>query len=102
MERRQELNDKLCATLGSENVYFNPPETIKLKYPCIVYSQDGDTERRADNNLYKHIKRYQLTIIDRNPDSTIPDDVLALFSMCSFNRYFVSDSLNHWVLSLFY
>ena len=39
MDRRLQLHEELCSVLGSRNVYFQPPETIKLTYPCIIYSK---------------------------------------------------------------
>jgi hypothetical protein len=85
----------------SENVYFQPPNNVTLIYPCIVYSRSGSQLEHADDMLYRHTKRYQVTVIDRNPDSDIPDQVVAL-PLCSFDRWFASDNLNHWVLNLFY
>ena len=37
--RRLELDADLRALLGSTNVYFQPPETKKLKYPCFIYER---------------------------------------------------------------
>lgn len=83
------------------NVYFQPPTSIQMSYPCIVYSRDGSDAKRADNELYKLTKRYQVTVIDRDPDSSIPDVVEEL-PLCSFNRFFAADSLNHYVYTLFF
>jgi hypothetical protein len=83
----------------TENVYFQPPENIQMAYPAIVYSRDGSTSEHADNGPYRLTKRYQVTVIDRNPDSDLPDQVEGLPS-CSIQRWFASDSLNHWVFNL--
>ena len=32
MDRRLKLHEELCDILGSRNVYFQPPETVKMKY----------------------------------------------------------------------
>lgn len=85
----------------TENVYFQPPSNLQMKYPCIVYARDGSDSDKADNGLYRHAKRYQVTVIDRNPDSELPDQVEEL-PLCAFDRFFASDNLNHWVLNLFY
>ena len=102
MERRLDLNRKLREILGSDYVYFNPPENVKMHYPCITYSRDNSTHVFADNSMYQHFKRYQLTVIDRDPDSDISDRLLKAFEYCSFIRFYVYDELNHWVLRLFY
>jgi hypothetical protein len=85
----------------TENVYFQPPISILMQYPCIRYARDNSKLEHADNRLYKHTKRYQVTVIDRNPDSELPDLVVEL-PLCSMDRYFVADDLNHYVFTLFF
>ena len=85
----------------TEKVYFQPPTNTKMSYPCVRYARDGSTQQGADNLKYRHTKRYQVTVIDRNPDSTLPDEVEEL-PMCSFDRFFTADNLNHWVFTLFF
>lgn len=83
------------------NVYFQPPPDFKMVYPCIVYKRDDITVRFADNTKYKTSTRYQATVIDRNPDSDIPDKVANL-PLCSFERFFTTDGLNHDVFNLYF
>ena len=85
----------------TENVYFQPPNNIQIQYPCIMYERSGSELDHANNRLYRHTKRYQVTVIDRNPDSELSDRVIAL-PLCSFDRYFVADDLNHYVYTLFF
>lgn len=82
-------------------VYFQPPNNIALEYPCIVYSRSGSELEHADNALYRQTKQYSVTVIDRNPDSELPDKVEAL-QMCSFDRWYAADNLNHYVFTLFF
>lgn len=100
MSDRLELRAHLIEVLGSRNVYFQPPSSVKMKYPCIVYSLDTINTRYANNNSYFHTKRYRVTVIDKDPDSLIPERILSL-PFCSFDRSFTSDNLNHWVFSLY-
>src|SRR5690606_20218304 len=69
------------------HVYFQPDQNISLSYPAIVYMRDRVDEKRANNILYNYTKRYRITIIDRNPDSKIPDAVsrLPMTSFLGFN-----------------
>jgi hypothetical protein len=101
MAQRLELQDLLVDLLGSPNVYFQPPATVVMQYPCIVYSRNTMNTEFADNRPYKHKKRYQLTVIDPNPDSDIPDKVAEL-PLCSFERFFAADNLNHDIYNLFF
>ena len=85
----------------TEHVYFQPPNNINLSFPCIVYARDGSESERANNRLYMLTKRYQVTVIDRNPDSVLPDEVEEL-PLCDFDRFFAKDNLNHNVFTLFF
>lgn len=101
MGQRLELQTLLESLLGTRNVYFQPPANVQMKYPCIVYSRDASDTKFADNNPYHHTKRYQVTVIDQNPDSIIPDKIANL-PMCTHNRFFTADNLNHVVFTLFF
>lgn len=102
MASRIDLHNELCTLLGSRNVYFQPPETIKMSYPCIVYSRDDVATEHADDRIYKHRNRYEITVIDSDPDSKTPDMIMLHFMMCRFDRSFVTDNLNHTTLILYY
>src|SRR3954451_903964 len=85
----------------TDHVYFQPPANVQMKYPCIIYSRDGTSTDHANNGLYRHAKRYQITVVDRNPDTELADKVAAL-RYTSFYRSFAADDLNHSVFSLFF
>lgn len=85
----------------AEHVYFQPPTNFQVEYPCVAYQQDSARSEFADDAPYRYEKRYAVTIIDRDPDSPIPDKVAAL-PMCTFNRFFIADNLNHHVFTLFF
>lgn len=101
MAQRLELQTVLVNLLGSSNVYFQPPPTVKMKYPCIIYKRDDINTDFADNKPYKNKKRYQVTVVDADPDSEIHERVAAL-PMCSFDRFYTADNLNHDVFNLFF
>jgi hypothetical protein len=101
MGRRLDLHEILKAAAGSSNVYFQPPPSVQMVYPCIVYERDTARSRHADNKPYSVIQRYQVTVIDRDPDSLIPAKVAALPSSTQ-NRNFVANNLNHDVYTLYY
>lgn len=101
MAQRQQLQTLLEALLGTEHVYFQSPPSKAMVYPAIVYKRDRIDINHADNKPYKHANRYQVTVIDRNPDSDIPDKVAAL-PTCSFDRSFTADGLNHTAFNLYF
>lgn len=100
MGQRSTLHDLLVNTLGSSNVYFQAPPNLQMQYPCIVYKRERVSTKFANNGLYRYLKRYQITVIDRDPDSLIPDAVAAL-PLCSFDRFFVANGLNHDVFNIY-
>lgn len=102
MNNRLELQSLLEGLLGSRNVYFQPPESVKLQYPCIIYSRGVvETTTFANDKPYTQRIRYSVTIIDKNPDSEIPKKIAAL-PMCLYERHFTSDNLNHEIYNLYY
>ena len=101
MNRRIELHQILVELLGSKFVYFQPPSTIQMKYPCIIYSRDARDEKFADNILYLGKDRYSIVVVDKNPDSIIPDKI-GLLPLTSFSQFYVVENLNHNVYSTFY
>lgn len=101
MAPRLELDQILRDILGSTNVYFQPPESVKMDYPAIVYQRDYAATQFADDQPWRTTKRYMITVIDKNPDSTIPDKVAEL-PMCSFSRHFTADNLNHDSYTIFF
>ena len=101
MAPRLNLQTLLEAVLESDNVYFQPPSNVQMQYPCIVYAHDNAKTEFAGNSSYSRAKRYQVTVIDRNPDSLIPDDVAQL-PLSTLNRVFTADNLHHYVFNLYF
>jgi len=93
-DQRLKLQSLLEEVLGSDQVYFQPPATIQMAYPAIVYMRESEKTGFANNLPYSHTKRYVVTVIDRKADSDIPDKVSAL-PMCRFSRHFTADGLHH-------
>lgn len=98
---RVELHHKLEAILGSENVYFDPPEDFKLKYPCIVYYLEGLFDRPADNVTYHRMHRYNMTFITEDPEDPIAED-LADMRYCNLDRPFTASDMMHFSYTIYY
>ena len=97
---RTELQSLLESILGSRNVYFNPPESLKISYPCFVYKFTGFSNNKADDANYKTRKRYQITLIHKNPDNTLVDTLEEL-QYCRYENSFVIDNLYHYVYTIY-
>ena len=98
---RVELHTLLKNTLGSTNIYFDPPESFKLKFPCIVYSLDNNYLIKADNKNYIGMKRYTMIYITQNADDSMTD-VLEDLDYCSLNRTYSSDNFYHYAYTIYF
>lgn len=102
MASRFNLHEIFVSVLGSRNVYYQPPESVQLKYPCIIYEKEGNHSLKADNQKYVGRKRYSVTVISRDPDNDLADRLEETFDYCSFDRRFIRDNLYHDTLDLYY
>lgn len=101
MTSRIDLHEELVRILGSENVYFQPPESIKLKYPCIVYSKTSMPKVNADDSSYKINTGYKVIFVHREPDM---DDIVKEILKLPRSRYstcYASDNLYHDALEIY-
>ena len=101
MSNRLELQSLLESLLGSRNVYYQPPASLSMKYPAIVYVRDDIQSRHAGNGVYSLNTAYSVTLIDKNPESAYVEKIASL-PMCSYDRHYVADNLNHDVFTLYF
>jgi hypothetical protein len=101
MGQRLDLQAILEDLLGSGNVYFQPPANVQMAYPCVVYERYIAKTQFGDGLPYIYDERYQVTVIDPDPDSEIPRKV-AMLPKCNKNRFFAANNLNHDVFNLYY
>lgn len=104
MDRRLKLHEKLVETLGNDHVYFQPPENIRLNYPCIIYERYSGDSKFANNKTYQFTQAYEVTFIDQNPDNLerYSKDLFEKFEMVRYNRHFKADNLNHDVFIIYF
>lgn len=101
MANRLDLQAKFEEILGSRNVYFDPPERLKMQYDAIRYSRSTIENTFANNSVYKQHNSYEVIAIYRDPDSDLPGK-LSRLPMCRHDRYYVSDNLHHDVFTLYF
>ena len=101
MASRLKLHEILCGILGNRNAYFNPPTSVKIQYPAIVYNRKRIDNTHADDGVYIQSDAYEVTVIDHDVDSEIVTKVSKL-PMCAFDRNYKSDNLDHNVFTLYY
>lgn len=101
MSDRLDLHEMLCGLLGSRNVYFQPPESVRLAYPAIIYKLSNIRNKFADNRVYIQGDSYEITVITSEPDSDIVREISKL-PRCRYDRAYVADNLYHTVFTLSY
>jgi len=82
-------------------LYIQPPEGMKMTYPCIAITRDSGDTKFADNAPFRHQKRYTLTAIDEDPEGPWYD-LLASLPRSKHNRSFPAENLNHDVFTMFF
>lgn len=97
--RRMKLDEILRGICP--NVYFNPPESIKMTYPCIIYKRSVGNTAHADNSPYIFKLNYQITILDKDPDSKLIKPV-AMIPGCRYDRHYKADKINHDVFDIYF
>lgn len=102
MSSRVELQAELEALLGSRNVYFQPPESLKISHPAIIYERTGIDYSRADNDIYRGTTKYSVSYISKNPDDELVGEFCKHFRFCRHDRHYVSNNFNYDVYILYY
>ena len=101
MGKRVDLHKIFEGLLGSKNVYYQAPETLKMEYPCIRYSKVDIDSKHADNIKYVNTNAYDAVVISKLPDNEVIEKILEL-PLTSYDRHYVSDNLNHDVIRIYY
>ena len=104
MDRRSELHQILKGLYinGKPHVYYQPPKDQQIDYPCIIYKLEDMPAIHADNSPYGIGHRYQVTVIDSNPESPLRERVARLPTCRMRTSPYAKDNLHHFVFSLYY
>lgn len=102
MGKRSDLHKKLKTYFKGAQIYFQPPESIKLSYPCLLYWMDSYEQQFADDTTYTGKARYTLQYITKNPDDEKTLGALTNFQMIRLDNFFAADNLNHYNYTLYY
>ena len=101
MRTWKDLYNLLVELFGSTNVYFQPPESVKMVYPCIRFSEAGMDIKRADDIAYLKSTRYELTVISKTPAPPVIEKLLDIPN-CTYDRPYKMNNLYHYVFTLYY
>lgn len=101
MRSRLDLQTLLESIVGKGHVYFQPPESVKLTFPCIVYNLSGYENQNADDMKYLSNKKYDVLYITKKPDDPVIDQIEGLKGV-RFNRWYANDAINHYSYTIIY
>ena len=99
MASRLELHALLRSIVP--NVYYQPPPSVRMNYPAIVYSRKNIDNTFANDSVYEQDHFYELIVIDKNPDSVYVETISKL-PKCNYDRHYTADNLNHDVFTIYY
>ena len=103
MKTWSDLQEMLQELMGENvKVWYQPPENLKLKYPCIIFGISNALIEYADNNPYQIHKRYTVTLMTRTADNHEMLDKLLNLPLCTFDREFINDDIVHDVFTLYF
>ena len=99
-KRRVELNSLFKKIVP--NVYFQPPENIKMKYPCIRYEFSNLDILHADNEKWLSTGvNYKVILITASQNPKAFDDIMS-FKYCSFDHVIFSNGLYNYHFNLYF
>lgn len=101
--KRQRLRAKLLAALENDNLYYDPPESVKMNYPAIVYRLHDNGVQHADGKPYIQADIYECTVIGKNDDELADcrDRIENTVDTYSYVRSFERDNLHHHVYRIY-
>lgn len=101
MDREREKLDNILRGIVGRNVYFQPPENLRMQYPCIIYRPSIVRIQHANNMPYTTFKGYELTFVHKDPDSPVVNELLKLQGI-RYDRTYVVDNLIHDAFTINY
>jgi hypothetical protein len=101
MATRLDFQTALAALQDGVAVYFQPPPNVSMVYPAIVYNRDIRAVSYADNGIHSQTHRYQVTVIDRDPDSLLPD-LVGDMPLSTRVRHFTTEGLHHDIFYVYF
>lgn len=91
----EELINHFKTVVGIPNIYYEPPEDVKMKYPCVRFQRRRFATQQADNVNYIVHEQFEATLIYKAPDSPLPRRLLMSTPMCSHDRHYTASNLSH-------
>lgn len=103
MKNMTKVGDILSNVIGDpERVHFQPSESVKLKFPCLIFKFDGYKDFFANDGRHMLREKYSVTHVYQNPEADLQEEILSSFLFASFDRPYIADNLYHDVYTIYY
>ena len=100
MRTYRDLLHLLQQVVQHNRVYFQPPENLKIGYPAVVFHLSKIEIDRASDVPYKGAKEYSVTLITKDPEPDVIDEILKI-PYSSLDATYISDGMNHFVFTVY-
>lgn len=100
MEQKSKIS-QLLHTLPVKDVIFQPSESVKLKYPCVLYDFNGYKDFFGNDGRHIVRERYTVKHIYKDPTENLRTTIRGLFVYVDFDRTFINDNLYHDVYTVY-
>ena len=100
MRTYRDLLHLLRQAVLHDRVYFQPPENLKIGYPAVVFHLSKIEIDHASNAPYKGAKEYSVTLITKDPEPDVIDEILKI-PYSSLDTTYISDGMNHFVFTVY-
>nr|DAW03453.1 MAG TPA: tail completion protein [Caudoviricetes sp.]DAW58183.1 MAG TPA: tail completion protein [Caudoviricetes sp.] len=100
MRTYKDLLHLLQQAAQHNRVYFQPPENLKIGYPAIVFHLSKIEIDRASDVPYKGAKEYSVTLITKDPEPDVINEILKI-PYSSLDTTYISDGMNHFVFTVY-
>ena len=87
-----------------DTVYYDPPTSIQMEYPCFRFVMNNTDSRYADNVHYINHKRWAITYITRDVEEIdqVIKEVLDKFKYSTHETTYKAENLVHVVFNLYF
>lgn len=100
MRAYRDLLHLLRQAVQHDQVYFQPPENLKIVYPAVVFHLSKIEIDRASDVPYKGAREYSVTLITKDPEPDVIDEILKI-PYSSLDTTYISDGMNHFVFTVY-
>lgn len=100
MRTYRDLLRLLQQAVQHDRVYFQPPENLKIGCPAVVFHLSKIEIDRASDVPYKGAKEYSVTLITKDPEPDVIDEILKI-PYSSLDTTYISDGMNHFVFTIY-